>query len=312
MADADQEPKNDGLEELPEKERKETEEIIKEIAAATPDSKPDPKPEVKPEDKPEEKPEKKDEEKPIEPKPEESRKTKMIPAWQFEKEQAQRISDHKKWEEERQKLTDQLANAGKASAEKPTDNPTNDDAELRKKTDSIAEKAGIDPDAAFELAKIAREGAKPAKYEIPEELKNGLDKVTKIAAEEEARAEESRFNADFDARILPLVKQEYGDDVPTTVIEKVKDQIKDKAYTDEYSKVPLTTIYKGEDNFRGLIPPKQRGAEASRGGHQSYHEATHVEGPDLTQELSGEELNNLTPEQFDTYAANMEKREKNR
>lgn len=314
MADANQEPIDDGLKDLPEAARKETESIIKEIADdAQKVDKPKEEPE-KPKDPPheEKKPEAKKPEDskvvdPVDPKkPEEEsrKKAKLMPAWQHEIEKG-------KWEKERAELEAKLAAAGKNSREEKKEDTSeaDRDAALRKETDKIAEETNIDPDAAFRIAKVAQKGVKPAAtFELPPETKATLEKVDKYAADQETQAEERAFNSDFEAVILPLVKAEYGDDVPATAISKIKDQVKAKAYTDEYSRVPLATIYKGEDEFRKVVPGKADGAEKSRGGHQEEHERKEPKGVDLSKELSDDEVAKLSPEEFDTYSNNMGRR----
>ncbi len=309
LNEADNKPNDDGLDGLNEKDRKETEDIIKEIGVDAKDTKPPveekpkeeaekPKPEVpKPEEKPEEKPEPKPEEK--------SRKVKLIPA-------EVHYTARDKWEKREKELKDELDAARKGAVDNPP-KPKEDqpDADLRKQTDKIAEKYGTDPDEEYERAVIAR-GTQPTapKVEIPKEITEGIEEINKYKQEKQLEAEEAHFKGDFDSKILPLIKAEYGDDVPQATVEKIRDAVKDKAYSDTYEKVPLTTIYKGEDEFRSLIPEKQRGSEKSRGGYQASQKQFQTDELDLNVEQSGEVVEKMTAEQFDTYSSNMAKRER--
>lgn len=323
MADAENhaEPKDDGLDTLPEDARKETEDIIKEIEKEN-NAAPPPPPE-KPTEKTEEKPPKEDKapDKPKEdhgdkPKEgdkkapdEQSRKKGFVPVEKY-------YTETRALEGKITELQDELAKAAKGSAreqDKQGDDKKEQgriDADLRKKTDAIAAKYGTDADEEYEKAEALRDALKTApqaKVEIPKEIEDGFKEFKEYKHQQEVATEETLFNTDFDKKILPLVQAEYGKDVPESVIADVKDKVKAKAYSEEYGKVPMTTIYKGEDEFRGLIPDKQKGSEKSRGGTKATIDAEGAEkgdGPDLSgrSELSSTELEKLTGPEFDKYS----------
>lgn len=312
MPDSTNTPKaDDGIENLPEAQRKETEDIIAEIEKEA--QPPEPEEKEKPEEKkPKEDPKPEDKQKAAdEKKPDEkSRKqVKLIPAWVHETAKSQ-------WEAREKELQDELKKAAEGSKhdqEKGEKADDTIDADLRKKTDAIAHKYGTDPDEEYDRAVTSRGTVQPApKVEIPKEIAEGIAKINKYEQDQQTLTEEAHFTSDFDSKILPLIKAEYGDDVPESTIEDIKDNVKAKAYSEEYAKVPLSTIYKGEDQFRGIIPKKQSGSEKSRGGYRAAAEPFKGDELDLTKEQSDEMVANMTPEQFDTYSNNMQKKEKTR
>lgn len=309
MPDLNNDPEGDGLDNLPKEKREETESIIKEIEA---EKKKDadttqvdaPKVEPKPEEK---KP--KEEEKPKEAPKDEDKKTDeeksrksqtLVPAWKL-----------KVAEDQLKKTREDLADAQKSTTKvtEKSDTPQPDD-ELRKKTDVIAKKYGTDPDEEYERALTARGDLKPQKVEIPKEITEGFKKIEQLENEKKVEVEELHFNTDFDSKLLPLIKAEYGDDVPKSVIEDIKDKVKSKAYSEEFAKVPLSMIYKGDDEFREVIPAKARGAEKSRGGFHEANKAQESDELDLTKEQSDDVVGSMTNDQFDIYSKNMQSKER--
>lgn len=313
---------DNGLQNLPAAERKETEEILAEIEgdkarAAGEEKKPEDvsgKPEEKkPEDgkQPDEGKEPADgkkpegEKKPGEEdgkKPEPRREMKLVPAWVLERER----DAHAKREKE---LLDAAAAAGKPkpAGEEEDDKakPEASAAELDKAAEALAEKHGITAELAKDLIIAARAGEKTLPTEVVEKLRQ-VDALTSAA---EIEAEATKYNADFDRLIVPLVKAEYGDDVPPQVLSDIREQLKELAYNPDFAKVPYSTLYKGEDKFRGLVAPAKRGAEPPARPSPSGGKAGEDGKPDLTKQLSDAEIRALSPEDFDTYSANMEKAE---
>lgn len=298
----------DALNGLPEKELKETKDILDELdkeSAPKPgdDKKPDDstKPEVKTEEKPETV--KTDEEKAKEEadgkKPEQRRETKLMPAWLHERSKAA-------WEKRETELL-ALVESSKGTVIKPEENkPIEGD--LKKEAEILAEKHGITVELAEELVAIR---ASNSNGKLPPEIEAKLKIVDEMQNAATITAEATAFNADFDRIVMPLIKAEYGNNVPATLIDQVREELKAKAYTPEYAKVPYTVLYKGEDQFRGIIAPERKGAEGGRGGTNAQQEiAGQGTTIDLTKPLTDEELKSLTNEQFDQYEKNMENHER--
>lgn len=292
---------------LPSKDLKETQEILDEIASETAPKEGDKKPETA--DKPELKPgEKKEEGKPeteTKPgeddgkKPEPRREVKLMPSWLHERAKAD-------WEKREKELLDEVEKAKGTSIRQEGDKPKDENLETEKEAEALANKHGLTVDLAKDLIALTNRNGK-----LPSDVQEKLKAIDDMRDSAAITAEATAFNADFDRQILPLVKAEYGLDVPAEVIEQVREELKAKAYTPEYAKVPYSTIYKGEDQFRELVAPVKKGAEGGRGGTTSK-EIISGEGdaPDLTQPLSDEALKGLTDEQFATYEKNMESYER--
>lgn len=308
MSETKNEPNQDGLENLPENQRKETQEILDEIEKGGKPSEangdePAPKPEEKPkeEEKKEEKPDAKPEEKKEK---SDRRPVKLIPAHVH-------YTARDQWQKKEKELTDEIS---RLSSSKPPakENDTHDG---KSKSDTVDEdvenlkrkweEKGYDPELIGDL--VAQ--AKKNQGTLPAEISEKLADIDRIKSEREAEVEEVHFSSDFDKIVLPLIKAEYGDDVPSQVIADIKEDLKGLAYDEKYAEVNYDVLYKGHDQFRGVIPPSKKGAEGSRGGTESD---TSVSGEkiDLTQPQSDEVIKKMTDAEFDTYSMNMQKREK--
>lgn len=297
---------DEALNGLPAKELQETKEILAEIAGedalkagdkpATTD-KPEPKPDTKPEEgKPE------TEKKPGEDdgkKPEPRREVKLMPSWLHERAKAD-------WSKREKELLDEVEKAKGTSTRKEGEAPKDENLDVEKEAEALADKHGITVELAKDLVALA-----DRKGKLPADIQEKLAAFDRLRDTETITAEATAFNADFDKNILPLVKAEYGDDVPAEVIEQVREELKAKAYTPEYSKVPYSTIYKGEDQFRDLVAPKKKGAEGGRGGTNTTETRSDGgEAVDLTKPLSDEVLKGLSDADFEKYEKNMESYER--
>ena len=309
MSETKNEPNQDGLENLPENQRKETQEILDEIGkdgkpSEADGDKPAPKPEEKP--KEEEKKEDKPDAKPEEKKPDKSdrRPVKLIPAHVH-------YTARDQWQKKEKELSDEIARLSSSKPPAKADD-TGDD---KSKSDTVDqevenlkkkwEEKGYDPELIGDLVSHARKN----QGTLPAEISEKLADIDRIKSEREAEVEEVHFNSDFDKIVLPLIKAEYGDDVPSQVIADVKEDLKGMAYDEKYAEVNYDVLYKGHDQFRGVIPPKKHGAEGSRGGTETD---ASVSGDkiDLTQPQSDDVIKKMTDADFDTYSTNMQKREK--
>lgn len=311
MDQTNDEPNRDGLGNLPESERKETQSILDEINAGTEKKAPEgEKPADKePKEKPaegEKKPELGADGKPKaegkEPKEEKRRDFKMVPAYvlsKTQKEHEKAIADLKaELDQARSKPTQEK----KEDAEdgKGTELP----AKLEAKAKEIAEKRGIDIADARDIVSEAAEAVAPA--EIPGDIREFMDTYKKDQDEKAIQTELAKFTEDFTVKIIPLIRAEYGADVPQSTIDAVREKIREAAYTNpEYEKTPFSVIYKGDDSFRDLVAQKKKGGEGGRGGYVSKHEATRTDGPDISKPMTESDVKNLSPEDFDKWSDNM-------
>ena len=231
-------------------------------------------------------------------KPEERRKApKLMPVY------VHKVAE-KKWSEEKATLLGQIEELSTTTSKGGEESPEAK-AAREAKIKALAEKHGYDEEFVREVLELATENG----GKLPASVEEGLRKAHMVSTERELETEEANYSADFDRSILPLIKAEYGDDVPPNVIADIKEDLKGLAYSEEYGKVPYSVIYKGQDQFRGLIPGKKKAAEGSRGG-TGEGSVGDLEKPDLTQPLSDDVIKTLSDTDFETYSKNMEQREK--
>lgn len=296
-----------GLDGMPNADRKDTEQILNELDAEAQKGADPEKPEAK---KPEEgKPE--TEEKPTDEgkkpdegdkKPEKRREVKLMPAFIHETAKSQ-------WEKREKDLQDQIEVAKRGTAEKKENGdsekkPDSSTPVDQKKIDALVEKHGITAELAIDLYHIAAENAGKLPPEIAQQLKD----VGEFRNQQAIATEAAAFSADFDKAIVPLIKAEYGDDVSPDVIAGIRENLKGLAYTPDFAKVPYDVLYKGNDQFRGMVAPKKKGAEGARGGHQQSVDAgkSGEDGElDLSTPLSDDAIRGLTDKQFEEYEKNM-------
>lgn len=314
------------LDNMSAKDRKETEEILEDITGKKDGAKPEAKPGEEEKPKPEEKPDDSKDKKPDEKKPEDSkpkdgdqdgnkrREPTLVPAWMLKTAEDQA----KKREEKLLADLDAAKTAGKTAEDKGA-KPEDVNQAYEKKLESISEKTGIDIEALRELADAFKPASQES-FKLPPEVDEKLKKLDAITLEREIAVEEAKFAEDFSRVVLPLIKKEYGDDVPPETISKLKEDLKKVAYSPEYAKVPYETIYKGSDEFRGVLPPKFKAGEQSRGGTVQLSDADKAaKGGDVdfdklktdpNYDLSDDEVRKLSDTDFDKYGEAMRVREK--
>lgn len=162
--------------------------------------------------------------------------------------------------EEQQKAKDEkIANLERENADlrskppqvplKPEDKPKPDEVALTKEQRDFAEKYGFDPE---DFARVF-----PNKEVVKEIVKNGLTPeqealLNNIKSDTETRAIQQGYDTDFKSSVLPLIKAEYPT-ISDEKVEEIKSKIFERIQTDEYSMTPLATLYKGEDDFRGVV-----------------------------------------------------------
>lgn len=303
-----------GLEELPESERAETEEIIEEAAQDEEKEKGSEEPE-----KPEgeegkegeeksdpEKPEKPEEDKGDDPEPPKPRaKSKLMPSWVHETaiKQKDTIIEN---------LTKKLEDAQSGGGEpgKPGEDKTETvspqrEEELNAEVKKIAEEHNLDADLVKGIVDLGmRFGGK-----LPAEVSEQLEALQTVRETVETQAEEQAFNKAFDDEVLPLIKAEYGDEVASDTIEEIREQMKATAYTPEYQQTPYPVIYKGLDAFRKFTRPSAAAGEESRGGFQ--HNGG--EGEDAEMDFSNvteSDIADMDEETFDKYTKWAEAQER--
>lgn len=325
MSNTNNEPNQGGpdgdLQNLPDAERKETQEILDDIAKTNagsgkpedvkPDAKP-PEPPKAPEATPDSKPDGNDKDKqPDVQKSGDRREVSLMPTWMHK-------ADESKWNKEKEDLMGQIEKLSKSPGAPSKDGqggekPPQANGDYKAEVAKIAEQYQIQPELAEALVKVAIQNS----GKIPADVEAKLAKIDKLESERAIEVETAKFSNDFDTIVLPLIKAEYGDDVPAEVVSKIKEDLKSVAYTPEYARVPYTTIYKGTDQFRGIIPPKKAGAERSRGGHHQSKENSGAgempswkEKVEAGEKLTDEEVSKLSDDEFEAYSNTMAVRER--
>lgn len=234
------------------------------------------------------------------------RDTKLIPAWKLKvaEDQAKKREDDLIKEIETLKTTAKPAD-DKSNEKKPEDQNT----EIKTIVDKIVAENNIEDPKVIEDMFAAIDAYVKNKTALPQDILEKLkdiDTLKSKAQADEIAIEEANFNKDFDKIILPLVKAEYGDDVPQEKIDKIKGDLKGIAYTPEYEKISYDEIYLGKKDFRGLHAPKARSAEGDRSGSVELKKG---EGS-YDRELSEAEYNALSMDEQEKYENSMAKRER--
>ena len=228
---------------------------------------------------------------------------KLMPAWVHER----AIAEKQKAIDE---LTEKLNN--KPDDQSGKKEPTQEEqAALEAEIKATAEKHKLDPELVKSLIDMGR------KYggTLPPEITQKLAKLDDITLEREVAAEEQLYTSNFDKEVLPLVKKEFGDDVPADTISQIRDELKNLAYTETYKQTPLAVIFKGVERFREFKRPPAGSGEAGRGGFQQ-----HGGGGEGGKGGDGSEFANVTEadiakmdgETFDRYSKWQETTERTR
>ncbi|MES2224990.1 MAG: hypothetical protein V4478_03310 [Patescibacteria group bacterium] len=309
MANNQQESHADdhGLQNLPQKEREETQKILDELQEGEKDNTEAPEKETeKPQKQEEAETPAKEEPKEGEEKPDsekgekkERRETGLVPAWKLgmEKTRAAKVEADLKADIEN------LKNG--TLPEKKQDESKEEDVDIDAVAKAIIEKHDVqDPEVIEDIFKAIK-GYVSKQSALPADLQAKLAQIDEIKAAEEIKVEEANFNRDFDKDILPLIKSEYGEDITDEKVAEIKEKLKEIAYSPEYAKVPYDEIYHGKRDFRGVVAPKKKSAEGTRessinlkAGETNYSELTDAEAAALS------------PEEFQKYSDNMAKNER--
>lgn len=243
-----------------------------------PEETPKPEAEKPKEETPKEEPKKdegkKDEETPKEEpnqEDEKPRKSKYVPAWKLEVEKKaleQKLRDEfqKTLEEERLKNI----NNQKPEAKEITLSPN---------LKEFAERYQLKEEFVDDLVRVFGKD----NQQSPELLAK-LKEIEEFKERMEDEADNLKFQRDFDKNVLSSIKAEYPDATQET-IDKIRERVKVIAYTEKWEHTPLAVIYKGLDEFRGIVrPPKKTAEPTHSGGDASRGSGLPVDGDSVTDE----------------------------
>jgi hypothetical protein len=166
--------------------------------------------------------------------------------------------------------------------------------------DKFIEESGMEKTAVMGLINIIKKhsGVSP-------DVEKRISQFEKTTAEQ---AEKSAFENDFSDNVLPLLKESNPDLTPAQ-IQKAKAKMKELAYEDGMDKIPLDFIFaRKQKEFEGIVstPEKKKSAEGSRPGSQAGTKAADYEN------ITGNDIKNMTDEEFEKYSEWAEKNAGNR
>lgn len=81
-----------------------------------------------------------------------------------------------------------------------------------------------------------------------------------LKADKEQLEIEKGYRTDFDATVLPLIKEEYPD-ISSEELDKIRSEIFELIQTDELALTPLAVLYRGDATFRSRVAPKREGPD---------------------------------------------------
>ena len=249
-----EEDKKPGEEEPPEKE-----------AGEEPEKKPDKEEEAG--EKGEEKGEDKKDDEPGEEEKTFKRTPKLMPLWKYN------VAE-KKWNKERGELEGKLQEALKIK----------DTPEKTEKIKEIAEKYGMDEAMINELVGLVQ----PI---IPKAIMDDIAQLKKASETTTEQQQELEFDRDFNKSVLPLIKEEYPE-ASEKLVSRIKSLVDKLAFTNELIGTPLSMIYKGSEQFRGVKGKKS--AESSTGSGRI--EKVNIEG------VTPEDIEDMSDAEFDKFS----------
>jgi hypothetical protein len=192
------------------------------------------------------------------------------------------------------------------AAATPPAQPKSPDAPVENEdvVEALAKEFGLEDTQKPLIQKII--DAAVAKVKLPPELekiKGLLPALEKFQAQAQEAEAERAFTNEFETAVRTLVEAEYpGAD--GTLLTSVREKLRAKISDSQYQFTPLNLLYKGLDDFRGLIPSK-KGAEPTKGSAKRQTEVIDYDS------LTPEQYDRLTPaqqEEFATYQIEKERK----
>jgi len=223
----------------------------------------------------------------------EARQPKMIPAWQIEmqkkREEKERQEEETNFAKELESLKAEILTI-KQGREKPETEPQEN--EFDKKIKLLSEKY---PDVNQDFIKdILSTFPKPEKVELPEDTKEKLSLLDKIAVEKKQQEEDLKFSRNFETKIIAKIKEQYPQ-ATAEDIEAIKGEMKSHYFDEKYIKLGIEEIYtlkKGELE-KQISPETKKTAELGQRGAGRRGEA--VDYSNLTEE----QFNKMSQEEQD-------------
>ena len=196
----------------------------------------------------------------------------------------------------------------KELVKKPVDQQTKKDKEdITDQIDEvkkIADEYGLDPEPLQKLADVIL-----AKVKLPKDITEKLESLEEIKKERDQddfwKKQETKFDSEFgELKDSEAFAEEFQKLSPAEIVT-VKEKLNELAFTKRYSGyslVDLLTLKQDE-----LLIEKKKSATPGRGGSQRAGGGVDLSGKT---ELTADQINDLSDEEFDTYSANMKKEHK--
>jgi hypothetical protein len=195
------------------------------------------------------------------------RTPKLMPLWKHN------VAE-KHWGKEKEELESKLQEALKVK----------DSPEKTEKIKEIAEKFGLDAEMVSEIVGLSQSAT-------PKDVLSRLEKLEKTSETTTEQQQDVEFERDFSKNVLPLIKDEYPE-ASDKLVGRIKTLIESLAFTEELIGTPLSMIYKGSEQFRGVKGKKS--AESSTGSGRI--EKVGIEG------VTPEDIENMSDAEFDKFS----------
>lgn len=206
----------------------------------------------------------------------------LMPTWQY------KVAE-KKWEKEREQLTQQL----EAMQANPTQANRENVAQTARNVREMAEQFGLELDDRQEQFFQALVQTTTA---VPEHLTRELE-----APEQEKQIAylEIQYENEFLKDVAPLLAE-----VPETQHAELRQKLHDLAFSEQYSKVPLKKVFLAEQDTLNVIPTQRRVSMDTTKQGKSRTVVTDYSN------LSEADVEKLSPEEFEKYADSLEGKSK--
>lgn len=172
------------------------------------------------------------------------------------------------------------------------DTPSLSNEEIEVQLEAIADKYGTDPNFVKDLKNTL----------LSPKLLETLNLVQHQAV---IKNQEEQYDNEFRTKVLPLIKEEYGEDVSKDVIKRIKTAHKQMSFSKDLLNTPADLIYSGVKSFRGYgdkATAESSGNRRTRGG-DTVIDFKNMTMAEATKTLSDEDF-----EKWSNYQEELEKK----
>lgn len=135
---------------------------------------------------------------------------------------------------------------------------------------------------------------------LPKDITDKLAILEKLQSKAQEDGDNAAYSSEFAKDVEPLIKAEYPNASPEH-IKAIKERIQGVAFTEDYARTPLSVIYKGLDEFRGMVKPEKSTAEKGGGGERGGQEIDF-------DSMSEDEASKLDDDSFERFLAHKRKK----